>query len=47
MNGLVRTHIDYEQLVEVIGDAIVVSDANGAINLWNPAAECLFRIHAG
>ena len=42
MNGLVRTHIDYEQLVEAIGDAIVVSDANGAINLWNPAAERLF-----
>jgi len=42
MNGLVRTPVDYEQLVEVIGDAIVVSDANGAINLWNPAAERLF-----
>jgi PAS domain S-box-containing protein len=42
MNGLVRTPFDYEQLVEVIGDAIVVSAANGAINLWNPAAERLF-----
>jgi len=42
MNRLVRTPLDYEQLVEVIGDAVVVSDASGAINLWNSAAECLF-----
>jgi PAS domain S-box-containing protein len=42
MNRLVQTHLDYEQLVGVIGDAIVVSDASGAINLWNPAAERLF-----
>jgi PAS domain S-box-containing protein len=42
MSGLVRTPVDYEQLVEVIGDAIVVSDGSGAINLWNPAAERLF-----
>jgi PAS domain S-box-containing protein len=37
-----ETPIDYQQLVEVIGDAIVVADASGAINLWNPAAERLF-----
>ena len=37
-----RTPVDFEQLLEVIGDAIVVSDASGAINLWNPAAERLF-----
>ena len=42
MNTLVRTSIDYEHLVEGIGDAVVVSDASGAINLWNPAAERLF-----
>jgi PAS domain S-box-containing protein len=42
MNGLVRTALDCEQLVEVIGDAIVAADANGAINLWNPAAERVF-----
>ena len=42
MNTLVRTPIDYAQLVEVIGDAIVVSDASGTINVWNPAAERLF-----
>jgi PAS domain S-box-containing protein len=37
-----ETPIDYQQLVEVIGDAVVVADASGAINLWNPAAERLF-----
>src|SRR6266403_2381464 len=42
MNRFVRTALDYEQLVEAIGDAIVVSDASGTINLWNPAAERLF-----
>src|ERR1017187_607480 len=42
MNSLVQTPVDYERLVEVIGDAIVVSDASGAIDLWNPAAERLF-----
>jgi PAS domain S-box-containing protein len=42
MNSLVRTPVDYARLVEVIGDAIVVSDASGAIDLWNPAAERLF-----
>lgn len=34
--------VDLQQLVEVIGDALVVSDASGAITLWNPAAERLF-----
>jgi PAS domain S-box-containing protein len=34
--------IDYQQLVEVIGDAVVAADTSGAINLWNPAAERLF-----
>ena len=42
MNTLVRTPIDYAQLVEVIGDAIVISDASGTINVWNPAAVRLF-----
>ena len=47
MNSLVQTPVDYERLVEVIGDAIVVSDASGAIDLWNPAARAPLRIHAG
>ncbi|MBN3757615.1 PAS domain S-box protein [Paraburkholderia sp. Tr-20389] len=34
--------IDYEQLVNVIGDAVVISDKSGAITLWNPAAERMF-----
>lgn len=34
--------IDLAQLVDVIGDAIVISDAKGAITLWNPAAERMF-----
>jgi len=34
--------LDYEQLISAIGDALIVADANGAITLWNPAAESLF-----
>jgi len=34
--------IDYQQLVEALGDAVVVADADGMIRLWNPAAERLF-----
>lgn len=34
--------IDFKQLVEAVGDAIVVCDASGAITLWNPAAERIF-----
>ena len=41
MNAL-RTNVDYKQLVEVLGDALVVSDAGGVIRLWNTAAERLF-----
>ena len=38
----VRTNVDYKQLVEVLGDALVVADAGGVIRLWNGAAERLF-----
>ena len=34
--------IDFKQLVNAVGDAIVVCDANGAITFWNPAAERMF-----
>jgi len=34
--------IDFKQLVNAVGDAIIVCDANGAITFWNPAAERLF-----
>ena len=41
MNAL-RTNVDYKQLVEVLGDALVVSDTGSVIRLWNAAAERLF-----
>ena len=34
--------IDFEQLVRGMGDAVVVSDAQGAIVVWNAAATRLF-----
>ena len=37
-----QSAIDFKQLVEAIGDAIVASDASGAITLWNPAAQRMF-----
>jgi PAS domain S-box-containing protein len=42
MNELVQAPFDCEELVEAIGDAIVVADASGAIKIWNSAAERLF-----
>ena len=37
-----QTTIDIEQLVAAVGDAIIVSDTEGKITLWNPAAERMF-----
>jgi len=37
-----NTPIDCQQLVAAVGDAIIASDANGAIVLWNPGAERMF-----
>lgn len=34
--------IDFEQLVDAVGDAIIISDAAGDITLWNPAATRMF-----
>lgn len=34
--------INFAQLVANIGDAVVVSDAEGAITVWNAAAERIF-----
>ena len=37
-----QTTVDLNALVASIGDAVVVSDATGAITLWNPAAQRMF-----
>ncbi|MDQ0510387.1 PAS domain-containing protein [Ancylobacter amanitiformis] len=37
-----RTEVDCAQLVAAIGDAVVVSDAEGRITLWNAAATAMF-----
>ena len=41
-SNALQNAIDSDQLVDAIGDAIVISDASGAIILWNPAAERMF-----
>jgi PAS domain S-box-containing protein len=41
-----HSETDFKQLVEAVGDAIVVCDAGGAITLWNPAAERMFGFAA-
>jgi PAS domain S-box-containing protein len=37
-----KSEIELHQLVEAIGDAVIVADRGGAIALWNPAAERIF-----
>ena len=32
----------YQQVVEALGDAVVICDRDGVIRFWNAAAECLF-----
>jgi PAS domain S-box-containing protein len=34
--------VDCHQLVAAVGDAIIASDASGAITLWNPGAVRMF-----
>jgi PAS domain S-box-containing protein len=41
-NSSLQGAIDFEQIAGAIGDAIVISDPNGAITYWNPAAERMF-----
>jgi len=37
-----KTTIDCAQIVASIGDAVIASDAEGKIVLWNPGAERIF-----
>ncbi|CAN7608583.1 PAS domain-containing protein [Variovorax paradoxus] len=37
-----QANVDFKQLVEGAGDAIMVCDAQGAITFWNRAAERIF-----
>jgi PAS domain S-box-containing protein len=37
-----KTSIDLHQLLECVGDAIIVADAHEKIVLWNPAATRIF-----
>lgn len=37
-----NTNVDLHQLVECVGDAIIVADAAEKIVLWNPAATRIF-----
>ena len=34
--------IDYQQVVETLGEAVVICDRDGVIRFWNAAAERLF-----
>ena len=38
--------VDLNQLIQAVGDALVVCDAQGAITLWNPGAERMFGYSA-
>jgi len=37
-----KTSVDLHQLIESVGDAVVVADAHEKIILWNPAATRIF-----
>lgn len=37
-----QKQLDFEQLANVMGDGVVISDANGDIIFWNAAAERIF-----
>mgnify|MGYP000314176508 FL=1 len=37
-----KTHVDLNQLLECIGDAVIVADAHEKIVLWNAAATRIF-----
>ena len=37
-----QLEIDFRQLLDAVGDAVIAADASGAIIFWNPAATRLF-----
>lgn len=37
-----QKQLDFEQLANIMGDGVVISDANGDIIFWNAAAERIF-----
>lgn len=37
-----QTNIDFQQLLQVLGDAVIVCDAAGNITFWNAAATRIF-----
>jgi PAS domain S-box-containing protein len=37
-----QTQVDFEQLANVMGDGVVISDAKGDIIFWNAAAQRIF-----
>lgn len=39
---MMKPDLDHAQLLDAIADALVVCDRDGAIVLWNPAAERMF-----
>lgn len=41
-----QTQVDFEQLANVMGDGVVISDAKGDIIFWNAAAERIFGYSA-
>jgi PAS domain S-box-containing protein len=36
----------FQQIIEGMGEAVIVSDRNGVIVFWNPAAEAMFGYSA-
>jgi PAS domain S-box-containing protein len=40
--SITEMSIGYQQVVEALGDAVVISDRDGVIRFWNDAAERLF-----
>lgn len=41
-----QSNIDFHQLVDALGDGVIVCDAGGAITVWNPAATRIFGFTA-